>query len=60
MAIMFVGACLLTGAYGPNAQVFLSVFCFSLFFYGALRRCRPAAAIANMQTCAEFSCTLPQ
>ncbi|EFN51657.1 hypothetical protein CHLNCDRAFT_59145 [Chlorella variabilis] len=33
MAIMFVGACLLTGAYGPNAQVFLSVFCFSLFFY---------------------------
>ncbi|KAI3423023.1 hypothetical protein D9Q98_010707 [Chlorella vulgaris] len=33
MLIMFIGACLLTGAYGPNAQVFLSVFCFSLFFY---------------------------
>jgi len=34
MAIMAVGACLLTGAYGPTDQVFLSVFCFSLFFYG--------------------------
>ncbi|KAL4429622.1 hypothetical protein ABPG77_008671 [Micractinium sp. CCAP 211/92] len=33
MLIMFVGACLLTGAYGPTDQVFLSVFCFSLFFY---------------------------
>ena len=32
---MFVGACLLTGAYGPTDQAFLSVFCFSLFFYGA-------------------------
>lgn len=26
MAIMFVGACLLTGAYGPTDQIFLSVF----------------------------------
>lgn len=33
MLIMFVGACLLTGAYGPTDQVFVSVFCFSLFFY---------------------------
>ena len=33
MVIMFIGACLLTGAYGPTDQVFLSVFCFSLFFY---------------------------
>ncbi|PSC68539.1 proton phosphate symporter [Micractinium conductrix] len=33
MLIMFVGACLLTGAYGPTDQAFLSVFCFSLFFY---------------------------
>ncbi|KAI7840529.1 hypothetical protein COHA_005828, partial [Chlorella ohadii] len=33
MIIMFIGACLLTGAYGPTDQVFLSVFCFSLFFY---------------------------
>lgn len=33
MAIMLVGACLLTGAYGPTDQIFLSVFCFSLFFY---------------------------
>jgi hypothetical protein len=33
MIVMFIGGCLLTGAYGPNAQVFLSVFCFALFFY---------------------------
>lgn len=33
MTIMLVGCCLLTGAYGPTPQVFLSVFCFSLFFY---------------------------
>lgn len=35
MSLMFVGACLLTGAYGSTSQQFLSVFCFSLFFYGA-------------------------
>jgi hypothetical protein len=41
MAIMFVGSCLLTGAHGPNAQVFLSVFCFSLFNGGrGVRPCR--------------------
>ncbi|KAI3423025.1 hypothetical protein D9Q98_010709 [Chlorella vulgaris] len=33
MIVMFIGGCLLTGAYGPKAQVFLSVFCFALFFY---------------------------
>ena len=34
MSIMAIGAILLTGAYGPTDQIFLSVFCFSLFFYG--------------------------
>ncbi len=38
MIIMFIGACLLTGAYGPTDQVFLSVFCFSLFFYAVGER----------------------
>jgi MFS family permease len=32
--IMSIGGILLTGAYGTNAQQFLSVFCFSLFFFG--------------------------
>ena len=38
MSIMAIGAILLTGAYGPTDQIFLSVFCFSLFFYGACVR----------------------
>lgn len=38
MIWMFIGACLLTGAYGPTDQVFLSVFCFSLFFYAVGER----------------------
>jgi len=45
MIIMFIGACLLTGAYGPTDQVFLSVFCFSLFFYAVGERVFPAGRL---------------
>lgn len=34
MSIMFVGAVLLTGAYGSTDSQFLAVFLFSLAFYG--------------------------
>ena len=50
MIWMFIGACLLTGAYGPTDQVFLSVFCFSLFFYAVgerLGECSPGSLLAS-------------
>lgn len=51
MVIMFVGACLLTGAYGPNDSIFLSVFLFSLFFYavGAQQLSSFLVALAQQQ-----------